>query len=157
MFKKSQFGRSMIEMLGVLAIIGVLSVGGLAGYAKAMRAYKVNEAIDYMNRARVEFRAQKAAGNVQSAEYYRCDDLLDEDLPPAIDRCQVQSHQYGATYDNLLLAHFASDELQAEAVSKLNASDRPDIEKLDRKSMAMYTLKDARPYVIAFWKAAFYK
>ena len=30
------FGRSMIEMLGVLAIIGVLSVGGIAGYSKAM-------------------------------------------------------------------------------------------------------------------------
>ena len=29
-------GRSMIEMLGVLAIVGVLSVGGIAGYSKAM-------------------------------------------------------------------------------------------------------------------------
>ncbi len=27
-----QCGRSMIEMLGVLAIIGVLSIGGIAGY-----------------------------------------------------------------------------------------------------------------------------
>ncbi len=32
----------MIEMLGVLAIIGVLSVGGLAGYSKAMRAWQAN-------------------------------------------------------------------------------------------------------------------
>ncbi|MBR3676427.1 MAG: type II secretion system protein [Alphaproteobacteria bacterium] len=38
-----QNGRSMIEMLGVLAIIGVLSVGGLAGYSKAMTRYKVNK------------------------------------------------------------------------------------------------------------------
>ena len=30
----NSFGRSMIEMLGVLAIIGVLSVGGIAGYSK---------------------------------------------------------------------------------------------------------------------------
>ena len=30
------YGRSMIEMLGVLAIIAVLSVGGIAGYSKAM-------------------------------------------------------------------------------------------------------------------------
>lgn len=29
-------GRSMIEMLGVLAIVGVLSVGGIAGYSKAI-------------------------------------------------------------------------------------------------------------------------
>ena len=36
-------GRSMIEMLGVLAIIGVLSVGGIAGYSKAMQMYKLNK------------------------------------------------------------------------------------------------------------------
>ncbi len=40
------FGRSMIEMLGVLAIIGVLSVGGIAGYSKAMEKWKVTKAID---------------------------------------------------------------------------------------------------------------
>ena len=32
----------MIEMLGVLAIIGVLSVGGIAGYSKAMIKFKTN-------------------------------------------------------------------------------------------------------------------
>ena len=36
-------GRSMIEMLGVLAIIGVLSVGGIAGYSKAMLMYKMDK------------------------------------------------------------------------------------------------------------------
>ncbi|MDY4884916.1 MAG: hypothetical protein SO141_01525 [Alphaproteobacteria bacterium] len=35
-------GRSMVEMLGVLAIIGVLSVGAIAGYSKAMMKYKLN-------------------------------------------------------------------------------------------------------------------
>lgn len=34
---KSQLGRSMVEMLGVLAIIGVLSIGGVTGYRYAMR------------------------------------------------------------------------------------------------------------------------
>ena len=36
-------GRSMIEMLGVLAIIGVLSVGGIAGYTKAMEKIEANK------------------------------------------------------------------------------------------------------------------
>ena len=36
-------GRSMVEMLGVLAIIGVLSVGVIAGYSKAMFKYKLNK------------------------------------------------------------------------------------------------------------------
>ena len=39
-------GRSMIEMLGVLAIIGVLSVGGIAGYSQAMSKFKVTKTID---------------------------------------------------------------------------------------------------------------
>ena len=41
----NSFGRSMIEMLGVLAIIGVLSVGGIAGYSKAMEEYKLDKAL----------------------------------------------------------------------------------------------------------------
>ena len=40
------FGRSMIEMLGVLAIIGVLSVGGIAGYSKAMEKFKINKTVE---------------------------------------------------------------------------------------------------------------
>ena len=39
----NQKGRSMIEMLGVLAIIGVLSTGGIAGYNKAMTKHKTNK------------------------------------------------------------------------------------------------------------------
>ena len=39
----------MIEMLGVLAIIGVLSVGGIAGYSKAMMKFKINKTIDQIS------------------------------------------------------------------------------------------------------------
>ena len=45
MTNNMQSGRSMIEMLGVLAIIGVLSVGGIAGYSKAMMKYRINKTI----------------------------------------------------------------------------------------------------------------
>ena len=44
-----QYGRSMIEMLGVLAIIGVLSVGGIAGYSKAMMKYRINKTIEQIS------------------------------------------------------------------------------------------------------------
>ncbi len=39
--KIQESGRSMIEMLGVLAIVGVLSVGGFRIYAQAMHKYRV--------------------------------------------------------------------------------------------------------------------
>ncbi|MBQ8869984.1 MAG: hypothetical protein IJ019_01245, partial [Alphaproteobacteria bacterium] len=42
-------GRSMVEMLGVLAIIGVLSVGGITGYSKAMQKHKLNKHLLTMN------------------------------------------------------------------------------------------------------------
>ncbi len=53
----TQSGRSMIEMLGVLAIIGVLSVGGIAGYSKAMTKYRINKTIEQIT---------LIAGNIRS-------------------------------------------------------------------------------------------
>ncbi len=57
MTKSVQSGRSMIEMLGVLAIIGVLSVGGIAGYSKAMMKYRINKTIEQIT---------LTAGNIHS-------------------------------------------------------------------------------------------
>jgi Tfp pilus assembly protein PilE len=51
-----QSGRSMIEMLGVLAIIGVLSVGGLAGYNLAMSRVRTNKVMDELQLATVNIR-----------------------------------------------------------------------------------------------------
>ncbi len=42
-------GRSMVEMLGVLAIIGVLSVTGIYGYTLAMRKFRANEILNTAN------------------------------------------------------------------------------------------------------------
>ena len=45
-------GRTMLEMLGTLAIIGVLSLGGLFGYKMAINQHRANETIhDVMLRA----------------------------------------------------------------------------------------------------------
>ena len=43
-------GRSMVEMLGVLAIIGVLSIGGIAGYTMSMRKHRANQVADALNK-----------------------------------------------------------------------------------------------------------
>lgn len=49
LIKNEQSGRSMVEMLGVLAIIGVLSVGGISGYSKAMAKFKLVKAQDQIS------------------------------------------------------------------------------------------------------------
>ena len=59
-------GRSMIEMLGVLAIIGVLSVGGLSGYTMAMNRHRANQVLDYAQRAAVLFQTSADGEKAQS-------------------------------------------------------------------------------------------
>ncbi len=42
-------GRTMAEMLGVLALAGVLSIGGIVGYGYAMRLYQEAETLDQLS------------------------------------------------------------------------------------------------------------
>ena len=66
-YKKSQSGRSMVEMLGVLAIIGVLSVGGIAGYSKAMEKFKLQKAVDQISTIRANVQTLFSNTNDYSA------------------------------------------------------------------------------------------
>ena len=50
----SESGRSMVEMLGVLAIMGVLTVGGMAGYKTAMRRLRANNVLELISTASLE-------------------------------------------------------------------------------------------------------
>ena len=60
-------GRSMVEMLGVLAIVGVLSVGGIAGYSQAMSKFKVTKAMDQVQTIITNIRTLYASQRVYSA------------------------------------------------------------------------------------------
>ncbi len=60
--KRSQKGRSMVEMLGVLAIIGVLFVGGISAYSTAMEKHKANELMAATMQEAVLISAQLATG-----------------------------------------------------------------------------------------------
>ena len=61
-YKRSQRGRSMVEMLGVLSIIGVLSVGGISAYSTAMEKHKANELMAATMQEAVLISAQLATG-----------------------------------------------------------------------------------------------
>ncbi len=63
--KFNELGRSMVEMLGVLAIIGVLSVGAISGYSTAMTKYKLNkqtEQISQLINAVIRYRTDLKPG-----------------------------------------------------------------------------------------------
>ena len=59
----SESGRSMVEMLGTLAIIGLLSVIGIAGYSNAMNKHRANTIIEEAQRRAVLVAAQMQLHN----------------------------------------------------------------------------------------------
>ncbi len=61
--KRIESGRSMVEMLGVLAIIGVLSVGGIMGYSYGMDKWRTNATVNDINLRRIDLMAQVENGN----------------------------------------------------------------------------------------------
>lgn len=63
----NESGRSMVEMLGVLAIIGVLSIGGIAGYTLAMNRYRANEILNTASIVAIEAIARGGAQALTNA------------------------------------------------------------------------------------------
>ena len=71
--KFEEFGRSMVEMLGVLSIIGVLSIGAIAGYSKAMNKYKLNqfsEGASFLLANALQLSKQLPTGKTSTYEYH---------------------------------------------------------------------------------------
>ena len=70
--KENEYGRSMIEMLGVLAVIGVLSVGGFDLVTKANNSRKTAAVIDEIgslaNKARIVMRDYQPGDEVTEEE-----------------------------------------------------------------------------------------
>ncbi len=97
MKKTQESGRSMVEMLGVLAIIGVLSIGGIAGYSMAMNRYRANEALDMANKYAVVLYAGKQTALATGNNSYSAPSLKDAGLT---DNSTSSKTNGGATINN---------------------------------------------------------
>jgi len=62
MRKIQETGRSMVEMLGVLAVIGVLTVAALSGYQKATSKLNMNKTVDATVQILNEWATMQASG-----------------------------------------------------------------------------------------------
>lgn len=129
MAHKSQFGRSMIEMLGVLAVIGVLSVGGLVGYSKAMRKITINETEEYINRIKMEFTNRKVITGRMITSTTRCDDFIDEDMPMGMDGCDASPYNGRARID----LHFTSNTTLLELINHWNVPNVNDSVNMEER------------------------
>lgn len=98
-------GRSMIEMLGVLAIVGVLSVGGIAGYSKAMMTQEISELSHNIGQAIAEVHSIYFGRQRYSAEDNRY-----EDLTPYLT----------ITMDHRLYFAKTTIEVQAQSLDEIN-------------------------------------
>lgn len=66
----SQSGRSMVEMLGVLAVVGVLSIGGVMGYSYGMDKYRANQTMQDINLRGLDLIAQASRpGDINLSEW----------------------------------------------------------------------------------------
>ena len=93
--KNTQYGRSMVEMLGVLAIIGVLSVGAVAGYSKAMFKHKMNKTMDVLNFAMSRL-AELSSANMGNVTISNAKSMKDYGLIPDCDvTYRNPSDEYG--------------------------------------------------------------
>ena len=81
-------GRSMVEMLGVLAIIGVLSIGGIAGYTMAMNRYRANEILDAASKVAIIAQTLNAGEGGDA-------DLSDADYPEDVQGLAISSNKDG--------------------------------------------------------------
>ena len=83
-------GRTLLEILTVLALVGILSLSVLAGYNYAMAHHKANGMLDYINTV---FLAVKSVGeddynyvSQEGEEYFECDEIV-PNMPPYIYSC----------------------------------------------------------------------
>ena len=108
---QAQDGRSMVEMLGVLAIIAVLSIGGIVGYKLAMNHYQASQIAHEMNIMRTDAQIKIAqgtekltlgspydSGNIQFNDYGTVFDCLDMETetsaPDKVVSCAVANAYY---------------------------------------------------------------
>jgi len=63
--KYNQFGRTLIETLAILGVIGILSVSGLQLYAKAMNTIRVNHLMEKVYLLANQIRNDKIEKNRQ--------------------------------------------------------------------------------------------
>lgn len=122
--KKTEAGRSMIEMLGVLAIIGVLSIGGLAGYTMAMNRHRANTILDYASRCVV---VAQTNGDGSQMETGDCQAILDGETIPG-----------GATGISITSA---ASEVDQPVVTVTGASEKV-LEAMDNRSGGTVTIED---------------
>ena len=90
-FRFDQSGRSMVEMLGTLAIMGVLSIGGIMGYSYAVDKYHANQVMNDVNLRGIDLIAQASRGGDLSLAEWPTKTSSDLDIGLEVDEARDKS------------------------------------------------------------------
>ena len=119
-------GRSMVEMLGVLAIIGVLSVGAIAGYSKAMIKYRLNKSLEqtfyiiYLaNEYKDEFKSSHAS-SIYYIQYFIKMNLIPGDMI----KKNVLNYVYDKLGHEMGVAEIGNGQTRTFGISARNLNNR---------------------------------
>ena len=130
--QKFESGRSMVEMLGVLAVIGVLSIGGIMGYSYGMDKYRANETVNDVNLRMLDLMTQLThhpdmEPNLSSSwgtkgKFYPMDVVSDPDtFEYALEVENVSQSVCQMVFDNLITSY--SIEIETMRYEDSNVSD----------------------------------
>ena len=129
MYNKEEAGRSMVEMLGVLAIVGVLSIGGISGYSKAMAKYKVNKTLDQISmlvtNIRTTFGNQNSYEGLDAAALITYE-LVDREMHPGGNSGLVNAYNGAITMsvsDDKISFSFTYSGLPKEACASIASAN----------------------------------
>ena len=142
---KKESGRSMIEMLGVLAIIGVLSIGGLAGYTMAMNRHRANQILDYVSRCAV---AAQTQGDGYVIPATNCGALLPREVAPnGLGEANDDGIAVGTGF---VLAGAEAGQATFTIVSPAIASDDIRTALVDRSNVNVGIVQNAQAQTVTF-------
>ncbi len=68
--KQMQSGRSMVEMMGVIALVGLLSIGGIYGYRQAHNAYRATALRDIVLQGKLAVETAKRGATENTLKLY---------------------------------------------------------------------------------------
>ena len=116
-FRFAQSGRSMVEMLGTLAIIGVLSIAGIMGYSYAVDKYHANQIMNDVNLRGIDLIAQASRGGDFSLAEWPTKTSSDLDIGLEVD--EATNTTEGGIYVNGVekdICEIIADDLLPEEV-----------------------------------------
>lgn len=103
-------GRSMIEMLGVLAIVGVLTVGGIAGYGQAMAKFKVNKTTEQIagliQGIRENFTQGNYSGLSNTQQIFEGTTIIPQEMCKDVSACSTLQSPFGTEVQITSVAPF---------------------------------------------------